>query len=77
MPYDRPTWDLTAVLQAVRPAHGYFGVSEAGAVLVESNGATHFTSGQGDRKYLRLDPSKRREILEVLALLASEPPVRR
>ena len=77
MPYDRPTWDLTAVLQAVRPDHGYFGLSEPGGVLVESNGATRFTSGSGDRQYLRLDPARRKEILEVLALLASQPPARR
>jgi len=77
MPYDRPTWDLTAALQAVRPAHGYFGLSEPGTVVVESNGATRFAPGQGDRRYLRLDPSKRAQILEVLALLASQPPARR
>jgi inosine-uridine nucleoside N-ribohydrolase len=77
MPYDRPTWDLTAALQAVRPAHAYFGLSEPGTVVVESNGATRFSPGQGDRRYLRLDPSKRAEILEVLALLASQPPARR
>ena len=77
MPYDRPSWDLTAVLEAVRPAHGYFGRSEPGAVRVESNGATSFTAGQGDRRYLRLDPSRRAEILEVLELLASQPPNRR
>jgi purine nucleosidase len=77
MPYDRPTWDLTAALEAARPEHGYFGLSEPGAVLVESNGATRFVPGQGDRRYLRLDPSKRAEILEALALLASQPPARR
>ena len=77
MPFDRPTWDLTAALEAVRPEHGYFGRSEPGTVLVESNGTTRFTPGHGDRRYLRLDPSKRAEILEVLALLASQPPVRK
>ncbi len=77
MPYDRPTWDLTAALQAVRPGHGYFTLSETGTVQVESNGATHFHAGSGDRRYLRLDPSKRAEILEVLALLASQPPLHR
>jgi hypothetical protein len=46
-------------------------------VLVESNGTTRFTPGHGDRRYLRLDPSRRAEILEVLALLASQPPARR
>lgn len=77
MPYDRPTWDLTAALEAVRPEHAYFGLSEPGTVKVESNGVTRFKAGDGDRRYLRLDPSKRAEILEVLALLSSEPPLRR
>jgi inosine-uridine nucleoside N-ribohydrolase len=77
MPYNRPTWDLTAALQAVRPEHAYFTLSEPGTVQVESNGVTHFTAGGGDRRYLRLDSAKRAEILEVLALLTSEPPVPR
>jgi inosine-uridine nucleoside N-ribohydrolase len=74
MPYNRPTWDLTAALEAVRPDRGYFTASQSGAVSVESNGATRFTPGRGDRQFLRLDPSKREEILEVLELLASQPP---
>jgi inosine-uridine nucleoside N-ribohydrolase len=77
MPYDRPTWDLTAVLEAVRSGHGYFSRSARGTVLVESNGATRFTAGAGDRQYLRLDPARRAEILAVLTLLASQPPARR
>jgi hypothetical protein len=77
MPYDRPTWDLTAVLEAVRSAHGYFSRSAPGTVLVESNGATRFTAGAGDRQYLRLDLARRAEILGVLTLLASQPPGRR
>ena len=74
MPYDRPTWDLTAALQAVRPEHAYFALSEPGAVQVDSKGATRFTAGHGDRRYLRLDPAKRAEILEALTTLSSEPP---
>ena len=74
MPYDRPTWDLTAALEAVRPQHAYFKRSETGRVRVDSNGATRFTPGAGDRQYLVLDPAKRAEILEVLSLLASQPP---
>ena len=77
MPYNRPTWDLTAALEAVRPQRGYFALSVTGAVFVESNGATRFTPGTGDRQYLRLDPSKRAEILSVLTLLTSQPPARR
>jgi inosine-uridine nucleoside N-ribohydrolase len=77
MPYNRPTWDLTAVLEAVRPEQGYFKKSEQGSVVVGADGATHFTAGSGNRSYLILDPSKRAEILAVLTLLASEPPVHR
>ena len=77
MPYDRPTWDLTAALEAARPEHSYFGRSEPGTVVVESNGATRFVPGPGDRRYLRLDPSRRAEILDVLTLLASQPPARK
>ncbi len=76
MPYDRPTWDLTAVLHAVRPGHGYFSLSEPGAVTVDSAGGTHFTAGMGDRRHLRLDSAKRTEIVTALTLLASEPPAK-
>ncbi|HEU5020508.1 MAG TPA: nucleoside hydrolase [Bryobacteraceae bacterium] len=75
MPYDRPTWDLTAVLEAVRP--GYFGHSENGAVTVQARGVTKFTAGSGNREYLRLDPARRAEILTALEILSSEPPARR
>ena len=77
MPYNRPTWDLTAALEAVRPDHEYFKLSELGTVVVEADGTTRFTPGTGTRSYLILDPSKRAEILSVLTLLSSEPPVRR
>jgi inosine-uridine nucleoside N-ribohydrolase len=75
MPYDRPTWDLTAVLEAVRPGE-YFGRSGNGKVSVDENGATRFTVGGSTRQYLSLDPARRAEILSVLELLSSEPPVR-
>ncbi len=74
MPYDRPTWDLTAVLEAVRAEHGYFARSDPGSVTVAADGATHFVPGSGNRRYLRLDAAKKAEILEVLELLAAEPP---
>jgi inosine-uridine nucleoside N-ribohydrolase len=75
MPYDRPTWDLTAVLEAVRP-DVYFSHSDNGTVTVDEKGITHFDAGDGNRQYLRLDPARRAEILSVLELLSSEPPVR-
>jgi inosine-uridine nucleoside N-ribohydrolase len=75
MPYDRPTWDLTAVLEAIRP--GYFSRSENGTVMVQPKGVTKFTAGAGDRQYLRLDPARRAEIVTALKILSSEPPARR
>ncbi|MFL6416606.1 MAG: nucleoside hydrolase, partial [Bryobacteraceae bacterium] len=74
MPYDRPTWDLTAALQAIRPDRSYFALSEKGRVRVSEDGMTTFEAGSGDRQYVRLESAKRAEILEALTLLASEPP---
>jgi hypothetical protein len=77
MPYDRPTWDLTAVLAAIRGDHGYFQLSPKGGIRVAGDGATTFVAGDGDRQFLRLDPGKKGQILEALTLLASEPPAGR
>lgn len=74
MPYNRPTWDLTAALEAVRGNHDYFSLSAKGKVQVESDGTTKFEAGGGDRQFLRLDPAKKSQILEALTILASEPP---
>ena len=74
MPYDRPTWDLTAVLYAVRPDYGYFGLSPEGRVSVEDNGQTafHEESGGGQR-YLLLEDAQKARIVEAMILLASQP----
>ncbi|MDP9170135.1 MAG: nucleoside hydrolase [Acidobacteriota bacterium] len=74
MPYDRPTWDLTAALVAVRGNDGYFGLSVKGRVFIEANGTTRFEPGGADRQYLILDSGQRAKALEALTLLASEPP---
>ncbi len=42
MPYDRPTWDLTSVLYAVRPDES-FDTSGPGRIRVTENGETVFT----------------------------------
>ena len=77
MPYDRPTWDLTAVLAAVRADHGYFSFSPKGRVRVAEDGGTTFEAGPGDRQFLRLEAGNKGRILEALTLLASEPPASR
>ena len=74
MPYDRPTWDLTAALYAVRGDRGYFSLSQPGRVQVDDEGRTIFTpDAKGTRRYLILDPAQKSRTLEALILLASQP----
>ncbi|WP_425305513.1 nucleoside hydrolase [Bremerella cremea] len=74
-PHDRPTWDLTSVLVAVRPEHGYFDLSSPGKVTVEEDGYTTFVPAEGGRdRYLILRDEQKPRILEALTLLSSEPP---
>lgn len=74
MPYNRPTWDLTAVLYAVRPDRGYFSLSQPGNVDVTDDGRTVFTpAADGKRRYLILSEQQRARTLEALVMLASEP----
>lgn len=75
MPYDRPTWDLTAVLYAVRPDRGYFSLSEPGRIEVDDQGKTTLAAAaNGPHRYLKCDAVQRARVLEALTLLASEPP---
>jgi inosine-uridine nucleoside N-ribohydrolase len=75
MPYDRPTWDLTAVLYAVRPDEGYFSLSPPGTISVLPNGGSHFEpSAGGNHRYLVLKDEQKARTLETMILLASEPP---
>jgi inosine-uridine nucleoside N-ribohydrolase len=75
MPYDRPTWDLTAVLYAVRPDDGYFSLSPPGTITVSPDGGSHFdVSAGGNHRYLVLTNEQRARTLEAMILLASQPP---
>ena len=77
MPYDRPTWDLTAVLYAVRPNGRYFSLSQPGTITILPDGSSRFEpSPAGNHRYLRLTDEQRARTLETLILLASEPPAR-
>jgi len=74
MPYDRPTWDLTAALYAVRPEADYFSLSPKGTVRVDEKGNTLFTaSADGKHRYLILNEAAKARTLEALILLASQP----
>ncbi len=75
MPYDRETWDLTAVLYAVRPDRGYFGLSQPGTVHVDAQEITQFTPAEaGHHRYLTVTPEQIARVREALVQLASQPP---
>jgi hypothetical protein len=74
-PHERPTWDLTSALYAVRPDRGYFGLSSPGQVTVEADGLTRFTAAPGGRdRFLTLNDVQAARVKEALVELASQPP---
>lgn len=75
MPYDRPTWDLTSVLYAVRPQRGYFDLSEPGTIQVDEAGHTIFTPQPGGRHcYLMVKEPQIIRVTELFTNLCSQPP---
>ncbi len=77
MPYERPTWDLTSVLYAVRPERGYFGLSKPGRIAVYEKSLTRFTpDAEGKHRYLTVTEQQRTRVLATLVQLASQPPDR-
>jgi inosine-uridine nucleoside N-ribohydrolase len=74
--HDRPSWDLTSVLYAVRPLDDYFGLSETGTVAVDDEGYTSFTaSASGRDRYLKMDELQAARVVATQRALASQPPV--
>lgn len=77
MPYDRPTWDLTAVLYAVRPDRGYFGLSVPGRIALDEKNITRFSPKEdGTHQYLTVAADQKTRVLEALVWAASAPPRR-
>ncbi|MDX2154520.1 MAG: nucleoside hydrolase [Bryobacteraceae bacterium] len=75
MPHNRPTWDLTSVLYALRPDRAYFDLSTAGTVSFDAKGKTAFTpSATGRHRYLKVNPTQVERIRETFVWLCSEPP---
>lgn len=72
--HDRPNWDLTSVLHAVRPA-GYFGVSASGRVSVADDSVTTFKPVEGGRdRFLTMSADQAIRVQEALRQLVSQPP---
>ncbi|MEJ7608429.1 MAG: nucleoside hydrolase [Bryobacteraceae bacterium] len=75
MPYDTETWDLAAVLHAVRPKEGYFSL---GTISVQDDGRTVFSaSPSGKHRYLIVDPAQKERIVKAYVELISAKPVPR
>jgi len=74
MPYDRETWDLTAVLYGVRPGDGYLTASEAGDISIDAKGITTFHARAGGLHHvLSVNDIQRARILEAFLWLCTEP----
>src|ERR1035437_2064361 len=60
MSYDLQTWDLTAVLYALRPGGGYFDLSAPGRITADDAGRTSFCPEAGGKhRYLVLTEAPR------------------
>ena len=74
MPYDRPTWDPTAVLYAVEGG-SWFTVSEPGRITVTDEGSTLFTPDpDGTRRYLSVTPEQAEAIRDHFVEVITTPP---
>jgi inosine-uridine nucleoside N-ribohydrolase len=75
MPYDRPAWDLTSVLYAVRPDAGYFGLSPQGRATVEKDGATVFQADpSGPHRFLTVNQEQIARVCDVFVKLCCRRP---
>ena len=69
--YDFPSYDLAAVLHAVHPDKGFFGVSEPGGIALGDDGRMRFTAGLGKVKALTVDPAQKEKIVQAFVDVAS------
>lgn len=78
MPYNRPTWDLTAAFYATLPGSEYFDLSEPGTITVDAQGNTQFkASAVGRARYLKLRSANApAQLVKQFCELASRPPDR-
>ena len=75
--HDRPSWDLTSVLYAVRPLDNNFDLSPPGRVTVDDAGFTTFEpAAEGRDRYLILRDDQIDRVIATQRALASQPPSR-
>ncbi len=78
MPYDTPSWDITAALYAVRPDEGHFSASMPGTIRVLDDGRTEFEpSPEGKHRYLILEPSRKESAIRAFREIIGAQPAPR
>ena len=78
MPYDAPSWAMTAALHAARPAEPDFKLSDPGTLAVSTAGAVSFTPGsQGKHRQLVFNPEQKDKVIQLYTELASAKPAGR
>jgi inosine-uridine nucleoside N-ribohydrolase len=75
MPYDRPTWDLCAVLYAIEPHGNYFSISQPGKIRIDNQGYTHFTKQKnGNCFYLSVSSKQAKRIrTHFIQMITADP----
>ncbi|MDR2057478.1 MAG: nucleoside hydrolase [Dysgonamonadaceae bacterium] len=77
MPYDRPTWDLTAVLYAAEPDSVFMSQSPSGTIVVDSAGYTTFTADEnGKHSYFVITDEQSEKIKNYFVRLISQKPLK-
>ena len=73
--HDHKSFDLTSVLQAVRPSFGYFTVSQPGTISISSEGYSSFESQPEENVgLLGVEDEQRERVLEAMMMLMTQPP---
>ena len=74
MPYDRQTWDLTAVLHVLHPGE-YMTCSEEGKITVDEKGLTHFEPKKGGMQYyLMTNDEQNKKVLDYFLKIIPQKP---
>ena len=72
MPYDRPSWDLTSVFEAVDGCAGIFEYSPYGTISVDDAGFVSFEASEnGKHRYLILPQGKTAEAMDAIVSVVS------
>ena len=75
MPYDRPSWDPTAVLYAVEGGD-WFGISAPGRIEVSDEGSTYFTEDpSGRHRYLSVSDTQAEAIKKHFVEMVTSRPL--